>query len=188
MQRMQDRGQSVRVTLYMEANTLDDTWSRNVVGEIVGSEFPDEVIVFGGHIDSWDVGTGAMDDAGGCVVAWEALRIMRELGMQPRRTIRVVMWTNEENGLRGGESYRSCHLADLDNHILAMESDGGVFKPLGFGFSGSDEAFAMMQEIGSLLDGIDAGSITRGGGGADIGPIMREGVPGMGLQIGRAHV
>jgi carboxypeptidase Q len=183
MQRMQDRGQSIRVRLYLEAHQEPDAWSRNVVGEIVGSEFPDEIIVFGGHIDSWDVGTGAMDDAGGCVVAWDALRRMKELGIRPKRTIRVVMWTNEENGLRGGNAYRDAHLSELDNHILAMESDAGVFKPRGFGFTGSDEAFGMIQAIGSLLDPIESGEITRGGGGADIGPIMAEGVPGMGLSV-----
>lgn len=183
MRRMQDRGQTVRLKLYMEAQTLPDVESRNAVGEIVGSEFPDEVIVFGGHIDSWDVGTGAMDDAGGCVIAWDALRRMKELGIRPKRTIRVVMWTNEENGMRGGNEYRDAHMDELDNHIAAMESDGGVFKPSGFGFSGSDEAFEIVQAIGSLLDPIDAGTVTRGGGGADIGPIMNEGVPGMGLRV-----
>ncbi len=183
MQRMQDRGQQVRVKLYMEARNEPEVESRNVVGEIVGSEFPDEVIVFGGHIDSWDVGTGAMDDAGGCVVAWEALRRMNQLGIVPRRTIRVVMWTNEENGLRGGTGYRDAHMDELDNHILAMESDAGVFKPRGFGFTGSDAAFEIMRQIGTLLDPIEAGQVTRGGGGADIGPIMREGVPGMGLSV-----
>ena len=183
MQRMQDRGQAIRVRLYLEAHQEPDAWSRNVVGEIVGSEFPDEVIVFGGHIDSWDVGTGAMDDAGGCVVAWDALRRMKELGIRPKRTIRVVMWTNEENGLRGGNAYRDAHMSELDNHVLAMESDAGVFKPRGFGFTGSDAAYEVVRAIGSLLDPIESGEITRGGGGADIGPIMAEGVPGMGLSV-----
>jgi carboxypeptidase Q len=153
------------------------------MAELRGSEKPDEIVVMGGHIDSWDVGTGAMDDAGGVVVAWEAIRLMKKLGLQPRRTLRVVGWTNEENGLRGGEAYREQHLAELDKHVLAIESDGGVFKPLGFGFTGSDSAFATVQQIGRLLDRIGAGRITRGGGGADIGPIMRDGVPGMSLNV-----
>jgi carboxypeptidase Q len=93
------------------------------------------------------------------------------------------MWTNEENGLRGGDGYRDAHINDLENHILAMESDAGVFRPQGFGFSGSDEAFDIISDIGKLLDPIESGSITKGGGGADIGPIMREGVPGMGLKV-----
>ncbi len=183
MQRMQDRGQRIVVRLNMDDVWLPDAPSRNVMGEIVGSEFPDEIVVLGGHIDSWDVGTGAMDDAGGVVAAWEALRLMKELGLRARRTIRVVGWTNEENGGRGGAGYRDAHRDQLDDHILAMESDAGVFKPRGFGFSGSDAAFEIVREVGRLLDRIESGAITRGGGGADIGPIMREGVPGMGLSV-----
>ncbi|MDP6500824.1 MAG: M28 family metallopeptidase [Candidatus Marinimicrobia bacterium] len=181
--RMVDRGQKVKIKLKMEAHFENDSPSRNVVGEIKGSEYPDQVIVMGGHIDSWDVGQGAMDDGGGCVAAWQAVKLMKDLGLRPKRTVRVVMWTNEENGLRGGNAYRDAHMNELDNHVLAIESDGGVFKPKGFGFSGSDEAFEMVTEIGKLLAPIEAGEITKGGGGADIGPIMREGVPGMGLRV-----
>jgi carboxypeptidase Q len=181
LQRMQDRGQRPELLLKMEARRLPDAPSRNVMAEIVGSEFPDEVIVLGGHIDSWDVGQGAMDDAGGVVAAWEAIRIMKELGLQPRRTIRAVGWTSEENGGPGGPTYAEDHADEY--HVLAMESDGGVFKPSGFGFTGSDEAFSMVQEVGTLLERIESGTITRGGGGADIGPLMRTGVPGMGLSV-----
>jgi carboxypeptidase Q len=183
IQRMRKRGETVVVRLDIGAETLPDVESRNVMGEIVGSERPDEVVVLGGHIDSWDVGQGAMDDGGGCVAAWEAVRLIQQLGLRPRRTIRAVMWTNEENGLRGGAGYRDARFGELDRHILAIESDGGVFTPTGFGFSGSDEAYAIVSEIGRLLDRIDAGTVRRGGGGADIGPIMREGVPGMGLIV-----
>ncbi|MDH5589550.1 MAG: M20/M25/M40 family metallo-hydrolase, partial [Gemmatimonadota bacterium] len=181
LHRMQERGERIEVHLSMEAQTLPDAPSRNVVAEIVGSEFPDEVVVLGGHSDSWDVGQGAMDDGGGIVVAWEAVRLMKALGLRPRRTVRVVLWTNEENGLRGGTRYAEDH-AD-ERHVLAMESDGGVFKPAGFGFTGSDRAYEMVREVGRLLDGIGSGTITRGGGGADIGPLMRTGVPGMGLSV-----
>ena len=183
LHRMQERGERIVVRLEMGAQTLPDAQSRNVVAEIRGRELPDEVVVIGGHSDSWDVGQGAMDDAGGSVAAWEAVRLLHELGMRPRRTVRVVLWTNEENGLRGANAYRDQHRDDLGDHILAVESDAGVFKPLGFGFSGSDEAFAIMQQIGSLLDRIGAGEIRRGGGGADIGPIMELGVPGAGLNV-----
>lgn len=179
--RMQDRGERVEVLLKMEAETLPDAPSRNVMAEIVGSEFPNEVVVFGGHIDSWDVGQGAMDDAGGVVAAWEAIRLMKKLGLRPRRTIRAVGWTSEENGGPGGPTYASDH-ADED-HVLAMESDAGTFKPLGFGFTGSDRAFEMITDIATLLDPIGSGTITRGGGGADIGPLMATGVPGMGLNV-----
>ena len=183
MGRMSKLGLTVKVTLYMEAQSFKDVLSQNVMGEIVGSEYPDEVIVLGGHIDSWDAGQGAHDDGGGCVAAWQAIKLIKDLGIKPKRTIRAVMWTNEENGLRGGEAYRDAHFNELDNHILAMESDAGVFKPSGFGFSGSDKAFNMLQDIGTLLKRIESGIITKGGGGADIGPIMREGVPGMGLKV-----
>jgi len=181
--RMQDRGERVRVKLMMSAKYNPDSRSRNVVAEIVGSEKPDEIVVFGGHIDSWDVGRGAMDDGGGVVVAWEALRVLQRLGLKPKRTIRVVGWTNEENGGRGGQAYRDAHRAAVDKHVLAIESDGGVFKPLGFGFTGSDSAFEIVKQIGTLLERIGSGAITRGGGGADIGPIMALGVPGMGLTV-----
>lgn len=183
MQRMQDRGQPVRVLLRMEATTEADVQSRNIVAEIVGWEHPEEVVILGGHIDSWDVGQGAMDDGGGCVAAWQALLLMKKLGLRPRRTVRVVLWTNEENGLRGATAYRDAHRGEIANMVLAIESDSGVFKPSGFGFTGSDDAYAVVERVGKLLEGIGAGEVTRGGGGADIGPLMREGVPGMGLRV-----
>ena len=177
------RGQRVTVKLTMSARMMPDAPSRNVVAELRGTTAPDEIVVMGGHIDSWDVGRGAMDDAGGVVAAWEAIRLLKELGLRPRRTIRVVGWTNEENGLRGGNAYRDAHRAALDKHVAAIESDAGVFKPQGFGFTGSDSAFALVRQIGTLLEGIGAGNILRGGGGADIGPIMALGVPGLGLNV-----
>ncbi len=182
LHRMQQRGQRVVVTLKMEARTLPDAPSQNVIGELGGREKPDEVVVMSGHMDSWDVGTGAMDDGGGVVVAWEALRVMKRLGLRPRRTVRVVGWTNEENGTRGGLAYRDAHAAQLVDHDLAIETDGGVFRPTGFGFSGSDSAFAIVRQIGRLLSGIGADTTTQGGGGTDIGPMMQRGVPGMGLN------
>ena len=179
LHRMQDRGEPIRLTLRMEAQTLPDVRSRNVVAELQGREEPDEIVVMGGHIDSWDVGSGAMDDGGGVVIAWEALRLMKELGLRPRRTIRVVGWTNEENGLRGGLAYRDAHAAELDNHVIAIESDGGVFRPVGFGFTGSDAARAILKDVIALLRPVGADTLLPQGGGADIGPIMQRGVPGM---------
>ena len=183
LHRMQDRGERIRVKLLMSAHTLPDAPSRNVMGEIVGSEKPDEVVVFGGHIDSWDVGRGAMDDGGGVVVAWEAVKLLQRLGLKPRRTIRVVGWTNEENGGRGGQGYRDAHKADIDKHMLAIESDGGVFKPQGFSFSGSDAALEIVKQIATLLDRIEAGAIVKGGAGSDVAPINALGVPGLGLNV-----
>ncbi len=127
-----------------------------------------------------------MDDGGGCVAAWEALRLIKESGIRPKRTIRVVLWTNEENGSKGGLEYHRWvkeNEKSLDNHVLAIESDGGVFDPIGFGFTGSDKAYDMLTEIGSILEPIESGEVRKGGGGADIGPLMKDGVPGMGLIV-----
>jgi len=183
LHRMARRGTPLRLRLKMEARTLPDAPSRNVLAEIRGSEHPEQVVVMGGHTDSWDVGTGAMDDAGGVVAAWEALRLLKTLGLRPRRTIRVVGWTNEENGLRGGTEYARAHAAELPNHVLAIESDGGTFQPLGFGFAGKNDAFALLEQVGPLLAPFGAGRITRGGGGADIGPMAPAGVPQMSLNV-----
>ncbi len=183
LRRMAARGDRPVVRLRMSARTLPDAPSRNVMGELVGRELPGEVVVLGGHIDSWDVGAGAVDDGGGVVAAWEAVRLLQRLGLRPRRTVRVVGWTNEENGLRGGLAYRDAHAAELDDHVLALESDGGVFRPRGFGFGGTDSALAIVRHIATLLRPLGADSIARGGGGADINPIMQRGVPGMGLAV-----
>ncbi len=183
LQRLIARG-PVRVRLRMEAQMLPDADSFNIVGEIRGRERADELVVIGGHFDSWDVGTGATDDGGGCVVTWEALRLMKKLNLRPRRTVRVVLWANEENGLRGGLAYRDRHRAELANHVLMLESDSGVFRPTGFGFSGSDAARARISEIAGLLRGIGADHIGPGGGGADIGPSVEAGgIPAMSLQV-----
>jgi carboxypeptidase Q len=184
LQRMVDRGTAVRVKLMMEARFLPDADSANVVGEIRGRELPNEVVVIGGHFDSWDVGTGSTDDGGGCVVTWEALRMMKKLNLRPRRTIRVVLWTNEENGGRGGVSYRDRHLEELPNHVMMLESDGGVFRPTGFGFSGSESARMKVRDIASLLGGIHADAISGSGGGADIGPsVQQANIPALSLDV-----
>ncbi|MBL0321462.1 MAG: M20/M25/M40 family metallo-hydrolase [Ignavibacteria bacterium] len=129
LKRMQDRGETMELQLSMEAKWMPDAPSRNIIIEIKGSELPNEVVVMGGHIDSWDLGTGAMDDAGGCFVTWRALHMMRQLGLRPKRTIRVCFWTNEENGLRGGKGYAD--QTKGEKHVLAMESDAGYLHPLG---------------------------------------------------------
>jgi carboxypeptidase Q len=185
LHRMQERGERVTVTLRMGAAMLPDAQSRNVVAELRGRERPDEVVVVGGHIDSWDVGQGVMDDAGGSFAAWEAVRLLKRLGLRPRRTVRVVMWTNEENGLRGATAYRDAHASEMAKHILAIESDGGTFSPLGFGVKASDAAFAVARSVGPLLARIGAGTIEReqSSPGADIGPLVALGVPGMGLNV-----
>ena len=167
----------------MEAKFVDDRWSRNVISELKGSKYPDEIVVVGGHIDSWDVGHGAHDDGGGCIAAWHAVNLIKNLGLSPKRTLRVVLWTNEENGSRGNKNYRDEHFSELDNHILAIESDGGVFAPTGFGFSGSVEARKIIFDIADLLDPIGAGKITKGGRAVDVAPLNDEGVPVMSLGV-----
>jgi carboxypeptidase Q len=183
LQRMHDRGERVVVLLKMGARTLPKSQSRNVVAEIRGSEKPNEVIVMGGHIDSWDVGQGAMDDGAGCIAAWEALRLIKESGIRPKRTIRVVLWTNEEIGLDGANAYRDAHRAELDDHVYALESDNGVFTPRGVTWSGSPAGLAMMKSIVPFLRRVGADSVAPGGGQADIGPIMALGVPAITIDV-----
>jgi len=184
IQRLADRGSRIVVRLKMEAHFEPDAESANVVGEIRGREKPDEIVVVSGHLDSWDVGAGATDDGGGCVVTWEALRLMKKLNLRPRRTVRVVLWTNEENGGRGGLAYRDQHRAELARHVMMLESDGGVFRPLGFGFTGNETGRQTVRVIATLLTGIAADQINAGGGGADIGPSVTEGhIPAMSLDV-----
>ncbi len=190
IQRLSDAGNSVSVHLEMEARTLPDADSANVIGEIPGRERPEEVVVIGGHIDSWDVGSGAQDDGSGIITALEAAHIIHKLGLRPRRTLRVVFWTNEENGGAGAQAYREWIGDEIKNHVAAIEMDGGAEKPAGFGVSArgdSQVAVNRVREIGKLLERIDAGSIQPGGGGADIAPLLREGVPGLAVRTLGTH-
>jgi carboxypeptidase Q len=180
LHRMQNRGEKVVVTLKMGAQTLPDAQSRNAIAELRGSEKPDEVVVLGGHIDSWDVGEGAMDDGGCSVAAWEAVRLMKQLGLTPKRTVRVVLWTNEENGGRGGRAYRDAHADELAKHSAAMECDNGVFRPLGFRFQGSAAGLAFAKQVGEL---VGVSHLVAGDGEADVGPILQRGVPGLALDV-----
>ena len=142
-------------------------------------------MIVSGHIDSWDIGQGAMDDGGGCLAAWEAARLMLKLGLKPRRTVRIVLWTNEENGIQGALQYAQRHEAALAKHTLAIESDSGVFKPTGFGFLGSGRGMEIIQGVGKLLDPINAGRIDKGCRGADVLKLVRGGVPVMHLEVDR---
>jgi carboxypeptidase Q len=183
IQRIIDRGRRVRIKLEMEARFEADVRSANVVGEVRGRELPDEIVLVGGHFDSWDVGTGASDDGVGVIVTWEAVRLMKKLGIQPKRTVRVVLFTNEENGLRGGNGYLAAYKEHAAQHILALESDSGVFAPARLGFTGPDAARRIITDIGGLLTPLGLQDIGPGGGGADIGPIAQAGrVPMMAYQ------
>jgi carboxypeptidase Q len=175
IQRLVNRGINVRLRLKMEAKFDPDAESFNTIGEIRGSEKPNEIILVGGHFDSWDPGMGASDDAVGCVVTWEAARLMKKLNIRPKRTVRVVLFTNEENGTRGGNGYRDQHSAEAANHIMTVESDDGVFAPGSLGFTGSEAARKVIGEIAMLLTPLGMQQITGGGGGADIGPISALG-------------
>lgn len=183
LHRMQDRGEKVVVTLKMNAQMLPDAPSRNVVAELRGSQKPDEVVVLGGHIDSWDVGQGAMDDGGCSVAAWQAVKLMKELGLTPKRTVRVVLWTNEENGGRGGRGYRDAHMDELAKHSVAMECDNGVFRPYGVRFQGSPAGLAFMKQLSPVLSRIGSDRVIAGEGEADVGPILQRGVPGLALDV-----
>jgi carboxypeptidase Q len=185
LHRFQDRGEPIVLTLKMGARMLPDAPSRNVVAEIVGREKPDEVVVMGGHIDSWDVGQGAMDDAGGAVAAWEALRLMQRFNLRPRRTVRVVLWTNEENGGAGSRAYAESQGPQVAKHALAIESDNGVFNPKGFVLAASDSSAAVVQQVAGLLQPINATGVQRvaESPAADITPLATQGVPAMELDV-----
>jgi carboxypeptidase Q len=182
--RLAARGVKVRVKFSMEAHFDPDVQSYNVVGEWRGRELPDQVVVVGGHFDSWDPGVGATDDGGGCIVTWEAVRLMKALNLRPRRTVRVVLFVNEENGTRGGNGYRDAHTAELGKHVMLLESDGGVFDPSGFGFTGSDQARATVTTIAGLLSSLGANRIGPTGGGSDIAPSGTAGkIPTMSHEV-----
>jgi len=178
--RLTARGRYVRMRLVTSGHYEPDVLSANLVAEIRGREKPEEIVLLGAHIDSWDVGTGAADDGVGCMVTWEALRLMKKLGLHPRRTVRLVLFTNEENGVRGASAYADRYGETAGNHVFALESDSGVLWPAMLGFSGSAAARAAVAQLGTLLTPLGLGDIGPGGGGADIGPIAQSGnVPTM---------
>lgn len=210
LDRLVTSGTPVEVKLSMEAHQEPDAPSHNVMGEIRGSEHPEEIVVLGGHIDSWDIGQGANDDGSGIMATFQAVALIKKLGLRPRRTIRVVFWVNEENGGAGGRAYREMVGDAASQHVAAIEMDGGAEKPVGFGFGSGGgarrisavptpdpeggnippptaAAFERVEKIGRLLAVLDAGKVTPGGGGADIAPLMMAGVPGLGVRTVGTH-
>lgn len=173
----------VRVRLQLGCETLPDVEQANVVGELLGSERPDEYVVIGGHLDAWDLGTGAHDDGAGVAHVLEAVRLLQACGIRPRRTIRVVLFANEENGLRGAEAYAQAHQDELARHVAAIETDSGGFSPIGFSCSLRDDAAAVVRALFAPLLEIGAGVFVpgAGAGGADIAPLHKAGVPCFGL-------
>lgn len=163
----------VKVSLVTNGHFLPDTIGHNIIGEIKGTEFPDEIITVGGHLDSWDNCEGAHDDGAGCVQTIEILRAFKAIGYKPKRTIRFVLFANEENGLRGGNKYADEAKEKGEKHILAIESDAGGFTPRALGFSGSDEQFQKFLSWKALIAPYGCTEFNKGGGGADIGPLNR---------------
>jgi carboxypeptidase Q len=194
MRRMQQRGERIRMRLEMGAQTLPDAPSANVVAEIRGTEKPDEVILISGHLDSWDVGQGAQDDGAGTVIAMEAARLIQSLGLKPRRTVRVVLWTNEENGLRGGKAYRDAHRAELKNIVAALETDSGSERVKSFHLdlrrpgtdAGASALASLKRTVGAVMEPFGI-TFQLGGSGADVSPMVREGVPGIGMEHAGTH-
>jgi len=204
LHRLQDRGDSILCHLEMGARYLGEVPGANVVGELVGRELPEEIVVVGGHLDSWDVGQGAQDDGAGCIIAWEAAHLLKRLGLRPRRTVRVVLFTNEENGLAGGTAYRDLHEPDLDHHVAALESDSGNgladgfrvdLRPLHVGEgeqAGADvelrvqrereRAVALLDRFAPLFEPLGSSRFFPSYSGADVGPMVAEGVAGLGLN------
>jgi hypothetical protein len=178
--RLAESGEPVRVQLRLGARMLPDAKSANVLAELPGREWPEQVVVIGAHLDSWDVGTGAHDDGAGCVVVMETMRLLKKHGLIPRRTIRAVLFTNEENGLRGGRDYAERYAEQMANHVAAIESDLGGDAPIGFGVTAGAGAVEIVSEIADRLASIGADRVFPSGGGADISRMKAFGVPQIG--------
>lgn len=181
---------SVRMRLTLTPQTLPDAVSHNVVADIKGSEHPEQIVIVSGHLDSWDLGTGAIDDAAGVAVAMQAANLIKQLKLRPRRTIRVIAWMNEENGLRGGITYAQDHAAELANHIAAIESDLGAGHPLGFSAHASNKALEMLNPLSAILQTSGAGIVrqSQNAEGADVSPLDAAGVPTLApIQDGRTY-
>ncbi|MEO7984562.1 MAG: M20/M25/M40 family metallo-hydrolase, partial [Bacteroidota bacterium] len=163
----------VKVSLKTYGKFLPDTIGHNIIGELKGSEFPDEIITVGGHLDSWDVCEGANDDGTGVVQTMEILRAFKAIGYKPKRTIRFVLFANEENGGRGGNKYAEEAKAKKEKHIFAIESDAGGFTPRGLGLTGTDAQYQKFLKWKDLVAPYGASEFTKGGGGSDIGPLNR---------------
>jgi carboxypeptidase Q len=186
LHRLLAKGQRVRMHLVLTPKTLPDVESANVVAEIRGSERPEEIVLVGGHLDSWDLGTGAIDDAGGVAMSMETLHLIKELGLAPKRTIRCVLFMNEENGLRGGRGYAAAH--GKEKHVAAIETDSGAAAPTGFNTTLKGDALTAFEAKAKPLARVNADRFsTEEETGADTSPLTDAGVPGFGFVPDPLH-
>jgi len=174
---------TLKAYINVNPQLFEDKQSFNVIAEIRGKVDPDKIITFGGHLDSWDVGEGAHDDGAGVIHSIEALRIVKEMGYQPKHTLRCVLFMNEENGNRGGKTYAAVAEEKGEKHLVALESDGGGFVPRGFTLDGNATQVKQMQSWEPLLEPYNLHIFKAGWGGADIGPLKKQGVPLIGLRV-----
>jgi carboxypeptidase Q len=179
----------VKMKLVLTPQTLPDVESANVIGDIKGSEHPEQVVIVSGHLDSWDLGTGAIDDGAGVAVSMEAANLIHKLNLKPKRTIRVIAWMNEENGLRGSKQYAKDHEKDWANHFAVMETDGGADHPVGLHIKAKPEVKTMLKPVGAFLQESGAGALELSEhAGADIEPMEKAGVPAFApIQDGRFY-
>lgn len=171
-------------TFYLKQScqTFDDVLSYNVVAEMTGTEHPERIMVVGGHLDSWDLGDGSHDDGAGCVQSMEVLNIFKNIGYKPKNTLRVVLFMNEENGVRGGKEYENQSAKKGENHIFALESDAGGFSPRGFSIDGDEANFNQIKNWGTLFEPYLIHKFVKGSSGVDIGPLQSKKIVKVGLQ------
>ncbi len=172
---------SLTVNIKLDCQEFKPIISHNVIGQITGTEMPEEIVLVGGHLDSWFLGTGAHDDGAGCAQAVEALRLIKEMGLKPKRTIRAVMFMDEETGGTGGKDYAQSENRKQETHIAAIESDRGGFMPLGFGIGGGPQTVKHIQQWKALFEQIGMYWLRAGGGGVDIAPLAKQGTVLIGL-------
>jgi carboxypeptidase Q len=183
MRRLADAGLQPRVHLFMEARHRGETTCLNTLGDLRGRDLTDEIVLAGGHLDSWDTGTGAHDDGAGCLITLAAVRLLKEMDLVPRRTLRVVLFTAEEIGAYGGDAYRDAHADELPRHVAALECDSGAFPIRGFSVQAPPSVVAHVQGLAAALAPLGQLEIRKGGSGADVGPIVKQGVPGIGHRV-----
>lgn len=171
---------TVRMHLTLTPQQLPETTSYNVIGDVKGAEHPEQVVIVSGHLDSWDLGTGAIDDGAGVAVSMEVANLIQKLHYRPKRTIRIIAWMNEENGLAGGKTYAKEHEKEIANHFAVMETDGGAGHPLGINFGPKTEMKVYLDPVARILQDSGAGilNFNQNAGGADVGPLTKKGVPG----------